>query len=120
MTGGLSHSAVHVWTTNLHGGPGTAMVKQSVVTPHGTSFTYTLEPGYIYTFSTLSTPTGARKGITTKSADAPLGLPYSDSLTVPDKSTLPIGQMPAYFAPQDGAFQYAPCADQPGSEGAPY
>ena len=112
LSGGLAHSLVNVWTTDLNGGPDKAIVKQPVVIPHGTSFTYTLQPGYIYTFSTLSAPGGARKGTATKSADAPLSLPYSDSLTVPDKSPLPIGQMPAYFAPQDGAFQYVPCIDE--------
>jgi hypothetical protein len=39
ISGRLAHNVVNVWTTNLHGGPNTAMIKQPAVFPHGNTFT---------------------------------------------------------------------------------
>ena len=116
IAGGLRHDRVNVWATNLEGGPAAAMLREPVITPSGHSFTYTLKPGYVYTFSTLSALNAAntRKGTAVNHADGTLGLPYSASLTIPASSALPVGQMPAYFAPQIGSFQYVPCVGRKG------
>ena len=114
ISGGLPYKQVNVWATNLNGGPAQAMLRKDVLHPRGPSFRYTLQPGYVYTFTTTSTPHGVRKGTTSDHATGPMPLPYYDDLTVPATSAIPIGEMPAYFAPQDGAFQYAPCADEKG------
>ncbi|HEV2634967.1 MAG TPA: galactosylceramidase [Actinocrinis sp.] len=112
VAGGLPSKQVNVWATNLNGGPAQAMVQQPVLHPSRGSFRYTLQPGYVYTFSTSTAPAGVRKGKASDTATGPLSLPYTDPMTLPFGAQLPVGEMPAYFAPQDGAFQYVQCADQ--------
>jgi Glycosyl hydrolase family 59 len=111
IAGGLPYKHVNVWATNFDGGPAQAMERVATLNPSKPSFQYTLRPGYAYTFTTTTAPGGVRKGTAAKASDAPMSLPYSAALTLPAGNPLPIGEMPAYFAPQDGAFQYVPCAD---------
>jgi hypothetical protein len=112
VSGGLPSKQVNVWATNLNGTSGQAMVHKAVILASKPTFTYTLQPGYVYTFSTVAAPHNVRKGTAADRAQGSMKLPYSDPLTLPSTNALPIGEMPAGFAPQDGAFQYEPCVDQ--------
>jgi hypothetical protein len=61
----------------------------------GGRFKYQLSPGYIYTFTTL---TSAGRGTAVSPHSAPMPLPYTAS---PDASN-----EPSYLGAQDGAFEY--------------
>jgi hypothetical protein len=103
VAGGLPASAaVHVWASNF-GSRDMAdyWVKQPDVTPSEGSFTVTLRPGYVYSFTTLS---GTGKGTATSPAKAPLNLPYANTF---DGDTL--GNEPRYLAQQQGGFETVNC-----------
>jgi hypothetical protein len=96
VTGGLPHSTVHVWSTNVNATDSADwMVHHADVHAAGGSFSYTLEPGYIYTFTTLAN-TGRGTGVSPNSSAMPL--PYN---ATPDPSNEPVD-----LGTQDGAFEY--------------
>jgi hypothetical protein len=102
ITGGLSTGAAHVWATNLNSGNANDwFVHTGDVTPSGGSFTMTLQPGYVYTVSTIGT---AGKGAAASPASAAWQLPYSDNF---DANT--VGHEAKYIADQDGALETVAC-----------
>ena len=70
-------------------------------TPSGGSWSATLQPGYVYSFTTTTT---AGHGTQGSPPQASLALPYSDSF---DADTL--GAEPKYLAQQQGAFETVAC-----------
>jgi hypothetical protein len=103
VTGGLSGGAVHVWATNVNStNPADWFVRQPDITPSGGHYSATLQPGYVYTFST-TTPAGA-KGTATSPATGRLSLPYSDNFETAAAST-----SPKYFSDMNGAFAETAC-----------
>ncbi len=97
ITGGLPDSTVHVWQTSINSAsPDDWFVHDPDVTPSSGVFSYVLQPGYVYTFTTLREPGKGNPG--TIPAAKPLALPYAAK---PDASN-----EPEYLAPQDGAFEY--------------
>ena len=104
IQGGLSHSAVHVWSTSLGSGP--QFSKNADLTPSGGTVTMTLQPNMIYT---LSTTAGAGKGTATSPASSQLALPYSDTF-----DSAATGSLPKYFADMQGAFEVQPCTGRTG------
>ncbi|KAA2264220.1 galactosylceramidase [Solihabitans fulvus] len=104
VAGGLSTGVAHVWATNVRSdNPADWFVRQPDITPSGGHYTATLQPGYVYTFST-TTPAGP-KGAATAPPAGSLALPYSDSLDTPAATT-----SPRYFADMNGAFARTGCA----------
>ncbi|WP_194898935.1 ricin-type beta-trefoil lectin domain protein [Catenulispora pinisilvae] len=102
VTGGLSNGTVHVWQTNVKSGSSSDwFVHSSDLTPSGGSYSTTLQPGYVYTFSTT---TGQGKGVTTPPAPSTMPLPYTNDFNTPATTTSPL-----YFSDMNGAFQTAPC-----------
>jgi hypothetical protein len=97
VSGGLSASAVHVWSTAVSGGQD--LVHESDLS--GGSFSLTLQPGRVYT---LSTTTGQGKGTATGPAAASLPLPYTDSY-----DSYAVGLEAKYLADMQGAFEVTAC-----------
>jgi hypothetical protein len=102
VTGGLSTSTVHVWSTAL-GSSNAAdyFVHTADVTPSGGTFSVTLQPGTLYT---LTTGTGQGKGTATSPAAAGLALPYTDSY-----DAYAVGSEARYLADMQGAFEAVGC-----------
>jgi hypothetical protein len=103
VKGGLSTGMVHVWATNLHATDTAYWFKRLAdVTPTNGTFSATLQPGYLYTFTTNS---GQTKGTAPEPpASAPLRLPYSNPLSADDGS-----HQPPLLSALEGAFELAPC-----------
>ncbi len=103
VKGGLSTGTVHVWATNLHSTVTAYWFKRLAdVTPTNGTFSATLQPGYLYTFTTNS---GQTKGTApAPPASAPLRLPYSNPLSADDGS-----HQPPLLSALEGAFELAPC-----------
>jgi len=101
----LAGKAVHVWATNVNStNNADYFAHLADLKPDGAgTFTYTLKPGYVYTFSTVSTPVG--KGTAVSPAPHPLALPYSDNF---DRYTA--GQEARYVSDMQGSFEVEPCA----------
>jgi O-glycosyl hydrolase len=99
LTGGLKTTDISVWSTNLQStDPATWFVHRSDVHVFAGSFSYTLQPGYIVSF----TSTTGQSHLRTKSpATVPLRLPYT---AVPDASNEAWG-----LDTQEGAFLYTKC-----------
>ncbi len=104
ISGGLNSAMVHVWASNLDStNPAAWFAQQSDVVPANGVFSYTLQPGYLYTFTTTI---GQSKGAVSGSqAASNLKLPYSDSFASMDSSN-----EAKYFATQAGSFEGRPCA----------
>ena len=104
VSGGLSTGTVHVWASNLNAtDPGGWFQQQGDITPLNGAFSYTLRPGYLYSFTTT---TGQSKGaVGTIPAAHTLTLPYSDSFATMDSTN-----EAKYLAPMSGSFEGAPCA----------
>jgi hypothetical protein len=104
LTGGLPHTAVHVWATNVDAQTDPEnnqwFQQQPEITPTNGTFTFTMLKGYVYTFTTMATG-----GHYIPSPSIPLPsaqpLPYSTSAQVPDGAGMPWGLEPA-----DGSFEY--------------
>ena len=106
--GGLSTRPVQVWSTNLVSGDSSQwFVKgQQLVPDANGTVTMTLQPNYIYSFTTT---TGQHKGGAVSPAGHPLQLPYSDSFNTDTQ-----GQQARYLANMEGAFSVEPCAGRTG------
>jgi hypothetical protein len=102
VSGGLSAGAVHVWATNLNSGdPADWFVRQPDIQPQNGQFTATLQPGYVYSFTTTS---GQGKGMATSPPAAAWPLPYHDNF-----ESYPADSTPRYFSDLGGTFATAPC-----------
>jgi hypothetical protein len=95
---GLSTGTVHVWSTNLNSASSSDFfLHASDLTPSSSSYTVTLQPGFIYSLTTTS---GQGKGTIAGPPPAALGLPYADNF---DSYTL--SQEARYFSDINGAFE---------------
>ncbi|MEE4543146.1 NPCBM/NEW2 domain-containing protein [Streptomyces sp. V4-01] len=103
VAGGLSTGAVHVWATDVNApGSATSFVHTQDITPVDGAYSLTMQPGYVYTVSTLN---GAGKGTATAPAAHALKLPYSDSF---DRNTA--GTEAKYVSDMQGSFEVQKCA----------
>jgi len=99
-TGGLPASVLHVWCTKLNSpDEKDYFVKQQDITPIDGSFSTTLEPGCIYTFTTT---TGQHKGVGIQLPAAMFKLPYADNF-----NNYANDAIPKYFSTLNGAFEIA-------------
>jgi hypothetical protein len=102
IAGGLSTGTVHVWATNVNSSNSADyLVHTQDITPSGGHYSLTLQPGYVYTLTTI---TGGGKGTATSPATSAMALPYSDNFETPATST-----SPKYFSDMNGAFQTVAC-----------
>jgi glycosyl hydrolase family 59/ricin-type beta-trefoil lectin protein/glycosyl hydrolase family 59 (putative galactocerebrosidase) len=102
VSGGLSTTAVHVWSSALgSNNPADHFVHSADITPSGGTFTVNLQPGTLYT---LTTGTGQGKGTATGPAAAGLALPYSDNYDADA-----VGSEARYLADMQGAFEVVAC-----------
>jgi hypothetical protein len=130
VSGGLASEPVHIWSSNFdfssqfdepqywlwHRGDTTAATLASSG--------YTLQKGFVYTFTTWSTnassatsqaPGSPWSNPPTPPASASLALPYTDSLATPGPNAgssngLPLNDdEPQYLDAQDGSFEIVPC-----------
>jgi hypothetical protein len=107
VSGGLPTGAVHVWATDLRSSnPADWFVQQPDLTPANGQLSATLQPGYVYTFSTA---TGAGHGTAAAPASAAWPLPYNDGF-----DEYGSGVSPKYFSDLEGAFETAPCTGRSG------
>lgn len=108
VSGGLSSKPVHVWSTNLVTGDSSQwfVQGQTLVPDANGTVTMTLQPNYVYSFTTT---TGQHKGNTAVPASKPLALPYTDSFDTDAQ-----GQQARYLANMEGAFTVEPCAGRSG------
>ena len=97
LTGDLANSSIHVWETNLT----RTFEHVADVTPIHSHFTYTFEPGSLYS---LTTTTGQAKGTAAPPPQKQFPLPYRD-----DFETTALDRAPKYLSDQDGAFEVHPC-----------
>jgi hypothetical protein len=106
---GLAGKTVHEWASNFNFGtdsPSQWFVRQPDITPVNGKFTVTIQPGWVYSFTTT---TGQGKGTATGPAPSALSLPYSNDLSAGSNGE------PALLDPQDGSFELAPCTAPDGS-----
>ncbi|MGW2277777.1 RICIN domain-containing protein [Streptomyces sp. NPDC001770] len=103
VRGGLSTGTVHVWATNVNN-PGNAksFIHTQDITPVNGSYSLTMQPGYVYTVSTLG---GQGKGSATAPAAHPLALPYSDNFDSYGNNA-----QARYLSDMQGSFEVQPCA----------
>jgi len=103
VTGGLSTGAVHVWSSNVRSSnQSDYMVRGADITPSNGTFSLTVQPGYVYSFTTT---TGQGKGTATSPAQGNLALPYSDTF-----DSYATGREAKYLMDQQGSFEIAGCA----------
>ncbi|HEV8559713.1 MAG TPA: ricin-type beta-trefoil lectin domain protein [Actinophytocola sp.] len=103
VTGGLATGAVRVWSTNLNTlTPADDLVRGADLTPSGSTYTITLQPGRVYT---LTTTTGGGKGTATGPAQAPFALPYNDNY-----DSYAAGREARYLSDLQGSFEVSNCA----------
>ncbi len=104
MSGDSSSKQVHVWSTDLKSmADKDHFIHRTDLNQDGSGrFQFTVQPGYIYTFSTLS---AAGKGNATARPAAALKLPYRDNF-----DRYRTGQEARYAADMQGAFEVQPCA----------
>jgi len=102
VTGGLSTGRVHIWATNLASAdPATWFAHDADLTPANGRYSLTLQPGYVYTVSTVD---GAGHGTAASPPHAAFGLPYADDFD----GTRP-GRLAGYLADQHGSFEVTRC-----------
>ena len=102
LRGGLSNGVVHIWETNAQ----RTFEQVANVTPRGGTFTYTFDPGAIYS---LTTTTGQGKGTAVPPSESGFPMPYRE-----DFESTPIARAPRFLADQDGAFEVHPCEGRVG------
>jgi len=115
VAGGLSTGTVHVWATSVSSiNPSDYFVHQQDIKPSGGSYSLTVQPGYVYTLTTVKTVPGTGrapgKGTATPPAAGNLALPYSDNFETPATTT-----SPKYFSDMNGAFATKPCSGRAGT-----
>ncbi|MBO0826140.1 MAG: discoidin domain-containing protein [Streptosporangiales bacterium] len=102
-TGGLSDGTVHEWATDLTStNQSDYFVHVGDVDPAGGSYQATLQPGHVYTFTTMP----GHKGLARPSASA------GEQLPVPFQENFDgyrPEQLARYFSDVNGAFQTEPC-----------
>jgi hypothetical protein len=108
-TGGLPRGPLHVWSTQLDStDPSTWFVHDPKDDlrpgPDGTH-TITLQPGRVYTLTTM---TGG-KGTAGSPPSATMRLPYTENF-----NGYHSGSTPRYFSDMEGAFQVEPCVARAG------
>jgi hypothetical protein len=129
VSGGVASEPVHIWSSNFdfnsqydepqywlwHRGDtdATTLEQQG----------YTLQPGFVYTFTTSDPTNLASNGQVPGSASAtpaPPAPPASGSLTLPYSDSLAtsgaagsLDDEPQYLDAQDGSFEIVPCATTP-------
>jgi hypothetical protein len=102
VTGGLSTGAVHVWSTNVSSASSsTWFVHSADITPSSGSFSFTAQPGMVYS---LTTTTGQGKGTAASPRPGTLSLPYSDNF---DSDT--VDQQPPLLSQMQGTFEVENC-----------
>ena len=109
----LAGRAVHVWGTDVTSTKDTDhFAHLSDLAPDASgSFSYTLRPGYVYTFSTVTTVGGKAgaapvgRGSAVSPAAHPLALPYSDSF-----DRYAVGQEARLVSDMQGSFEVQACA----------
>jgi hypothetical protein len=100
LTGGLADRIVHVWSTNLESAaPGGWFVRQPPVTPRNGTFSYTIPPGFVVSFTSTNTQSHYSPGA--PPWPAPMKLPYRARA---DGSNEAWG-----MASIEGAFVYRDC-----------
>lgn len=101
----LSSKPVHVWATKVADTDNDDhFVHLADPKPDSSgTFAYTLRPGYVYTFSTVSQRVG--RGTAVSPAPHPLALPYRDNF---DRYVA--GQEARYVSDMQGSFEVQPCA----------
>jgi O-glycosyl hydrolase len=97
ITGGLSQGTVRVWRSNAT----SQFVRLADITPSGGSFTVTLAPRAIYSFTTTNVQT---KGNATPPAPFSFPIPYQD-----DFESYPFEKSPKYLSDINGAFETTAC-----------
>lgn len=104
VQGGLSTGTVHVWATDVNAPSGaTSFVHTGDITPSGGSYSLTLQPGHVYTVSTVG---GQGKGTAAPPAAHPLDLPYADGF-----DGVKTDGEARYLSDMQGSFEARPCAD---------
>jgi hypothetical protein len=116
LTGGLPVTAVHVWATSLNpSSPAGWFQPQPDITIRNRTFTTTLQPGYVYSFTTTTGQGNCGVGgngsaCPTVPAATAMPLPYS---TTPSGSNWPqnaygpdLTLEPWGLEPADGSFEY--------------
>jgi hypothetical protein len=103
VAGGLSATkTVHVWSTDVNSAnPADYFVHAADITPSGSAFSLTVQPGRVYT---LTTTTGQGKGTASGPAQGAMPLPYSDSF-----DSYAVGTEAKYLMDWQGAFEAAAC-----------
>jgi hypothetical protein len=107
VEGGLSTGTLHVWATNLRSvRPAEWFVRLPDVHAANGQFAVTLQPGFLYSFTTTS---GQHKGVTTPPPSSMMSLPYRD-----DFESYRPGSLAKYFSAAQGAFETAKCTGRAG------
>jgi O-glycosyl hydrolase len=102
VSGGLATGSVHVWATNLRSDkPADWFVRQPDLATSNGHVTATLQPGFVYTFTTTG---GQGKGTATSPAAAAWKLPYADNF-----DSYRADATPHYVSDLGGTFATAPC-----------
>lgn len=97
VTGGLPAKVVHVWSTNLRGLG--QFTRGADFEPRSGTFTATVQPGYVYTFTTTNGQSRAGGRAPSVPAAGPMPEQYT---AAPDGSG-----MASMLSPMDGTFQYS-------------
>jgi Glycosyl hydrolase family 59 len=110
VTGGrrLAGRTVHVWASDFSpdgSRPAAWFTRQPDIRPAGGSFTFTVQPGWVYSLTTTS---GQGKGRAAGPGPAGFPLPYRSSLGRAGPAA-GADDEPPYLAAQDGAFELARC-----------
>src|SRR5215469_5427417 len=106
---GLAGMTVHEWSSNFDfntDSPSQWFVQQPDITPVNGKFTVTVQPGYVYSFTTT---TGQGHGTATGPPPSTLQLPYSNDLSSGSDGE------PTMLDAQDGSFELAHCTAPDGS-----
>ena len=102
VSGGLATGAVRVWSTNVNSNnPNDYLLRGADLTPSGSTYTITLQPGRIYT---LTTTTGGGKGTATSPPLASFSLPYNDNY-----DGYALGHEARFLSDLQGSFEVSTC-----------
>ncbi len=107
-SGALSGKPLHVWATDLNATDGSNQFHHLAdLSPDGSDRSrFTLQPGYVYTFSTLGS---AGKGDAAPPPANHLALPYQDNF-----DRYRNGEEARYVSDMQGSFEVQPCAGRAG------